>query len=167
MSKQKRNSLYLPDKNGNGSPAPVKGDKGGRGRDGVDGKKGLPGQRGQDGLPGHSTKIVGSFGTNTPDNLPRTGAFPAGWDDGVNPPVMFYVNEGETIIDRTTGYLWTLTPAATTTNWSQLGQIQPVKGEMGLTGGIGDKGERGETGYNGTDGNNGSTSLTFLTCATL
>ena len=159
MSKQKQNFLYLTGEDGlydTTFPSSPKGDRGTRGYDGVDGQKGEMGQKGRDGLAGHMTKIVGSFGTNTPDNLPKSGTFPVGWDDGVNPPVMFYVNAGETLIDRSTGYLWTLTPAATITNWSQIGQVSPVKGETGLTGHAGDKGERGDIGISGTDGADGN-----------
>jgi hypothetical protein len=162
MSKQNQNYLYLTGEDGlydTTFPSSPKGDRGSRGHDGVDGQKGEMGQKGRDGLAGYMTSIVGSFGTNTPDNLPKNGTFPVGWDDGVNPPVMFHVNAGETLIDRTTGYMWTLTPAATTTNWSQIGQVSPIKGETGLTGHAGDKGQRGDIGIDGTngaDGNDGS-----------
>ena len=159
MSKQKQNYLYLTGDDGlyeTTFPTSPKGDRGDRGYDGVDGQKGEMGQKGRDGLAGRATHVVGSFGTNTPDNLPKNGTFPVGWDDGVNPPAMFYVNPGETLIDRTTGYMWTLTPAATTTNWSQIGQVSPIKGETGLTGNTGDKGQRGEIGISGTDGADGN-----------
>ena len=158
MSKQKQNYLYLTGKDGlydTTFPTSPKGQKGERGYDGVNGQKGARGDKGSNGKAGRMTQIVGSFSTNTPDNLPKNGTFPAGWDDGVNPPMVFDVEIGESMYYTAEEQLWCFTPGATTSNWTMLITASAIKGEIGNKGSIGDKGQKGERGFDGTNGSNG------------
>ena len=158
MSKQKQNYLYLTGNDGlydTTFPTSPKGDKGARGYDGVDGQKGARGDKGSDGLAGRTTQIVGSFSTNTPDNLPKNGTFPVGWDDGVNPPVVFDVEIGESMYYTAEQQLWCYTPGSNVTNWTMLITASAIKGQTGDKGSTGDKGQKGERGFDGTNGANG------------
>lgn len=158
MSKQKQNYLYLTGNDGlydTTFPTSPKGQKGERGYDGVDGQKGARGDKGSDGLNGTMTQIVGSFSTNTPDNLPKNGTFPVGWDDGVNPPVVFDVEIGEAMYYTAEQQLWCYTPGSTVSGWTMLITASAIKGQTGDKGGIGDKGQKGARGFDGTNGSDG------------
>lgn len=155
MSKQKSNYLYLTGSDGlyqTTFPSSPKGQKGARGYNGTDGTKGARGDKGSDGKAGRLTQIVGSFGTNTPNNLPKNGTLPVGWDDGVNPPVPFDVEIGETLYYTTGQELWTYTPGSTVSCWTMIGSAQSIKGQPGLKGPSGDKGQKGIPGIEGDDG---------------
>ena len=159
MSKQKQNYLYLTGNDGlydTTFPTSPKGDKGQRGYDGVNGIKGARGDKGSAGKAGELTQIVGSFSTNTPDNLPKNGTLPVGWDDGVNPPVPFDVEIGETLYYTTGKELWTYTPGATVSAWTLLGTAENIKGRPGDKGETGDVGPKGSAGLDGPNGLNGS-----------
>ena len=150
MSKQKQNYLYLTGNDGlydTTFPTSPKGQKGERGYDGVDGVKGARGDKGSDGLAGRTTQIVGSFSTNTPDNLPKNGTFPVGWDDGVNPPVVFDVEIGESMYYTAEQQLWCYTPGSTVSGWTMLITASAIKGQTGDKGSTGDKGQKGERGF--------------------
>ena len=158
MSKQKQNYLYLTGDDGlydTTFPTSPKGQKGERGYNGTDGQKGARGDKGSAGLNGQMTQIVGSFSTNTPDNLPKNGTFPAGWDDGVNPPRVFDVEIGESLYYTAAGSFWTFTPGSTVSNWTMLTTASAIKGQMGDKGSTGDKGQKGIQGIEGDDGADG------------
>ena len=101
------------------------------------------------------TQIVGSFSTNTPNNLPKNGTFPIGWDDGVNPPMVFDVEIGESMYYTARQELWCFTPGANTSNWTMLITASAIKGQTGDKGGTGDKGQKGVQGIEGDDGSDG------------
>ena len=131
----------------------VKGEKGNPGGDGLNGQKGLIGQKGAPGDDGSVTQVVFAFGTNTSNNLPKSGTFPADWDAAGIPTTTIAVKAGESALDTRSNTLWMFVPGTNTANWINAGtQATGPKGEVGIKGGSGDKGNVGEKGAAGTNG---------------
>jgi len=133
----------------------VKGDKGAPGGDGINGQKGNLGAKGAPGNDGSVTQVVFAFGTNTSDNLPKSGTFPADWDSAGVPTTTIATKAGESVIDTRTNTLWMFVPGTNTANWINAGtKATGPKGAVGLKGDVGDKGSignKGEAGVNGAD----------------
>jgi hypothetical protein len=131
----------------------VKGEKGVPGGDGINGQKGLSGQKGAPGDDGSVTQIVFAFGTNTSDNLPKSGTFPADWDSAGVPTTTIALKSGESAIDTRSNTLWMFLPGTNSANWVNVGtKATGPKGEVGAKGDSGDKGSTGSTGAAGTNG---------------
>jgi len=145
-----RNYIHNPEEPQ--EPSAVKGQKGATGKRGIDGQKGDRGVKGSAGLDGHTTTIVGSFSRNSGSNLPLSGTIPVGWDGGVEPPIPFSLEVGESLIDTRTGELWCFTPASNIANWSKIGKVSGPRGIAGENGAQGAKGQKGSDGLDGKDG---------------
>ena len=131
----------------------VKGEKGTPGLSGAVGQKGALGQKGAPGDDGSVTQIVFAFGTNTSDNLPKSGTFPAGWDSAGVPTTTIALKQGESALDTRSNTLWMFVPGTNTANWINAGtKATGPKGEVGAKGDSGDVGVAGDKGAPGTNG---------------
>ena len=148
-----KNYIHTPDVASVNSS--VKGQKGQTGLRGTDGRKGGRGQKGSEGLNGHTTTIVGSFSSASSSSLPKSGTIPVGWDGGVEPPIPFSLEVGESLVDSRTGELWCFTPGSNTKNWTFFGKVAGPRGLNGQDGSQGLKGQTGEKGTSGSDGTKG------------
>ena len=133
----------------------VKGEKGTPGLNGPAGQKGALGAKGAPGDDGSVTQIVFAFGTNTSDNLPKSGTFPADWDSAGVPTTTIATKAGESALDTRSNTLWMFVPGTNTANWINAGtKATGPKGAVGIKGDGGDKGitgEKGAAGVNGAD----------------
>jgi hypothetical protein len=131
----------------------VKGEKGAPGGDGINGQKGNLGAKGAPGDDGSVTQVVFAFGTNTSNNLPKSGTFPADWDSAGVPTTTIALKQGESALDTRTNTLWMFVPGTNTANWINAGtKATGPKGAVGLKGDGGDKGNVGDKGSAGTNG---------------
>ncbi len=77
------------------SHSALKGQKGIPGLGGKPGPRGQMGQKGHPGLNGHTSTIVGSFSTASPNTLPKSGTLPVGCEDGATTqPTTFLFEAG-------------------------------------------------------------------------
>ena len=73
----------------------VKGEKGVPGTPGSNGAKGIQGPKGTAGTNGTITDVQFAFVNNTPQNLPRDGSFPPGWDGENQPTIQIQMLPGK------------------------------------------------------------------------
>ena len=125
---------------------------------GPTGPQGPEGPEGPPGGDGVTTRIVYSFATRLPIDLPPTGLIPAGWDGANRPPANQQMVVGDAAQYEVDGHIWSfVSTAALPAGWIDLGVTRGPTGPPGPQGNQGSQGQEGPTGPQGGTGPQGPT----------